>query len=246
MHHQSQWLLCQGIRRVWNRFLEAWRSLDVTTWKRWLYTLTIGWIASGLLAFLLALLGQQLSTAGFFDQEPALLRWLTDTSPLSFETAMYLGVVGDSLFLFTLVPAAALLAVWLGQPLRALSILASLMMTDVVVFVSWQTWNRARPDILYEGLAAPGLHSFPSGHTVQAIVVYGLLAYFWISAAQHWGERGLALLMYFVIVINVIVTRLELGTHWPSDIVAAFPLGIIWLFTLILALRQASQHEANH
>src|SRR5690606_3763008 len=137
------------------QFRTAWKRLEPDVWKTWLITLTIGWIASGLLAFLLALAGQTLAEGGYLDNDPAWLRRITETSPITFDAAMYLGVIGDSLYLFALVPAAALLATWLGRPLRALSILASLLMTDLVVFVAWQTWNRARPDIIQNGIAAP-------------------------------------------------------------------------------------------
>lgn len=239
MPKDRSWLLLWGSRRTLEQFRTAWKRLEPHVWKTWLITLTIGWIASGLLAFLLALAGQTLAEGGYLDNDPAWLRRITETSPITFDAAMYLGVIGDSLYLFVLVPAAALLATWLGRPLRALSILASLLMTDLVVFVAWQTWNRARPDIIQNGTAAPPLHSFPSGHTVQAIVVYGLFAYFWMRATRRWGERLLALFLYLLIIATVILTRLELGTHWPSDIVAAIPIGGVWLASLIFALWRA-------
>ncbi len=239
MSKESNWLLMQGIRWTVRRFRYEWGKLPDQAWKRWLVTLTIGWVTAGLLAFLVAIGAERLSGVGLFARDPDLLRQIAAASPLSFASAMYLGVIGDSPFLFVLVPAAALVALWRGYPLRALSILATLFLTDIVVFVAWQTWNRARPDILYDGIAAPGLHSFPSGHMVQAIAVYGFLIYLWFDATHNWGERILAVLLCLLIWVDVGVTRLELGTHWPTDVLAAIPLGLVWLATLILALRQA-------
>ncbi|MBX2997364.1 MAG: phosphatase PAP2 family protein [Caldilineaceae bacterium] len=233
----SNWWVTRGRRKLWRRFRADWRQIPYERRKRWFTIAGIGWLLIALVSVGLTLFARQLSENGALDGDAALLLWLVDRSPLSFEYALYLGVIGDTVFIFLMAPAAALLAIGLGYPLRAITILAALFGATALVGVGWLLWDRARPDIIYDGVASPSFHSFPSGHTTQAIAVYGILTYFWISASRHWGERILAGVIYLLILLIVTFSRLELGAHWPSDIVAAIPLGVFWLITLILALR---------
>ena len=59
-----------------------------------------------------------------------------------------------------------------------------------------------RPDLVAGGIAAPGLHSFPSGHAVLTVAVYGLVAYLWARASCSWLER------FFAIGICIVWTAL--------------------------------------
>lgn len=235
----SNWWVTRKRRQLWQRFRADWEQIPYERRKRWFAVAGMGWLVAALLSVTLTLLARRLSNSGALDREEALLRWLVDVSPLSFEYALYLGVIGDTVFIFLLAPAAALLAIGLGRPLRAVTILAALFGATLFVGIGWFLWDRARPDIINGGVAAPSFHSFPSGHTVQAIALYGIFTYFWISASRHWGERILASALYFFVLLIITFSRFELGAHWPSDILAAIPLGVLWLSTLILALRRS-------
>lgn len=235
----DEWALAAGVRKSVARFKVGWDQMPAQKWKTWLITLTIGWILSGILAYLLAITARRLEELGYFAFDERILIELADVVPLSFTSSLYVGVVGDTLYLIVFIVSLALLAIWRLQPLIGLSILATFFMTDIVVFVSWQTWNRARPALLYDGLASPGLHSFPSGHTVQAIVVYGFLAYLWIRQTHVITEKVFAVAFSTLIIIMIALSRLELGVHWPTDVIGALPVGLAWLASLIIALRRA-------
>lgn len=84
-------------------------------------------------------------------------------------------------------------------------------------------FQRARPTIftpLYEATS----YSFPSGHTLTAVGLYGFLAILlWRS-----GRRGLAVAS--VLWAGLVgVSRIYLGVHYPSDVLASFAVGAIWL-----------------
>jgi membrane-associated phospholipid phosphatase len=109
----------------------------------------------------------------------------------------------------------------------------------VVLWAGWLLWGRARPDLVAGGIAAPGLHSFPSGHILHTVAVYGFLAYLWCRATSSWAERALVVILYLAFNLAVAVARLVLGAHWPSDTLAGALIGLVWLLVGIVALRRA-------
>jgi undecaprenyl-diphosphatase len=106
-------------------------------------------------------------------------------------------------------------------------------------------WNRDRPDLIANGIAAPGLHSFPSGHALVIITVYGLMAFLWWRAAHHVVEKGVAIAAFMVWIGMVSMARLVLGAHWLTDILASYLIGLTWLTVLIVALSQAEAAQKH-
>jgi membrane-associated phospholipid phosphatase len=69
---------------------------------------------------------------------------------------------------------------------------------------------------------------FPSGHTANAVVTWGVLAYLaTTSRARRWGSVGSALLA-----LGVGATTVYLGTHWVSDVLLGWAAGLLILLAL--------------
>jgi len=67
-------------------------------------------------------------------------------------------------------------------------------------------------------------YSFPIGHTLAAIAYYGLLA----LVLWPWERRGWAMLAGLEVPL-VALSRVYLGAHYPSDVLASLAIGTIWL-----------------
>ena len=79
-------------------------------------------------------------------------------------------------------------------------------------------------------LRSTGPHnSFPSGHMVRTVVVYGLLAFVIRRLAPWPWVRVLVIPSAIVIIVVVAFDRLYLGVHWESDVVSGLLLGAIAL-----------------
>lgn len=96
-------------------------------------------------------------------------------------------------------------------------------------------FHRHRPSFENAFLIFQG-YSFPSGHTMAATLLYGLLAVFAVLAFDAWRRRARAVLAAFVMVLLVGFSRVYLGAHYLSDVLGAFAAGLAWLALCLTAV----------
>lgn len=104
-------------------------------------------------------------------------------------------------------------------------------------------FQRARPEI--HPLITETGYSFPSGHSMTAIVFYGMLAYLLMLFFEKSFAKIITLLGFAALIITIGVSRIYLGVHYPSDVLAGFSAGGAWLFMCILALRLIVNKRQN-
>jgi len=79
-------------------------------------------------------------------------------------------------------------------------------------------------------------YSFPSGHTAAATVFYGLLACYLVRRTQAWRVRVLIVAGAVAMVMLVALSRMYLGVHYLSDVLAAAAEGAAWLAICVTAV----------
>ncbi|GAA4557903.1 phosphatase PAP2 family protein [Planotetraspora kaengkrachanensis] len=122
--------------------------------------------------------------------------------------------------------AVAAFAVWLlrrGAPRLAVWALTTVTVGGLLGLALKVVVARARPSLPDPVALAPG-ESFPSGHAVNVTLGAGVIVLLVLPMLPPWGRRVAWALASFV-VLSVGYTRIALGVHWVSDVVAGTVLG---------------------
>jgi membrane protein DedA with SNARE-associated domain/membrane-associated phospholipid phosphatase len=110
---------------------------------------------------------------------------------------------------------------------------------QALVWILKITLERTRPNAMYNGADQ---YSFPSGHAASSIVLYGFLA-FLLAHGQKRGARVTITLLAAGLAGLIAFSRLYLGAHWLSDVLASLSLGTAWVALLSMAYLQHAGAE---
>lgn len=114
------------------------------------------------------------------------------------------------------------------------------MLLNVLLKYAYQ---RARPSF-EEPLLTLSTYSFPSGHAAAATLLYGVIACYLVMTSRRWSRRVLAMLGAVLMVLLVGTSRVYLGVHYPSDILAAVVESCGWLAVCITSLSTLRRRRA--
>ena len=105
------------------------------------------------------------------------------------------------------------------------------------------TFQRPRPRF-DDPLLTLSTFSFPSGHASGAVLFYGMLAAYLVCLSRNWSVRALTILGALAMVALVAFTRVYLGMHFLSDVLAAMAVSSAWLSICITAMSTLRRRHA--
>lgn len=76
-------------------------------------------------------------------------------------------------------------------------------------------------------------YSFPSGHSMVSMAVYGLLIYFIYKKIEDKFLKWFLTVLISILIILIGISRIYLGVHFASDVLCGFILSLIWLILFI-------------
>lgn len=160
----------------------------------------------------------------------------------SFSTAGFIQVMkvftffGSSYFLL---PAYLILVGYFfvkRKPAYTIDIAIIAISSTALMQLLKRIFHRQRPNLpIIKGLTS---YSFPSGHALSAFIFCSILVFIVRNGAWKHAYKWIAsvLLMLFALLIGV--SRIALKVHYPTDVIASYCLGIVWVILSFYLLKK--------
>lgn len=144
--------------------------------------------------------------------------------------------IGSTLFLFILGTIVFIIFYRLKRH-RAAVIFALTTLGAGLLLVSLKyAFKRTRPEPFFETIL-PASYSFPSGHSLGSFCFYLALAAIIAPRVNNRLIKTLIWLSAVLIVLLIGISRIYLGVHYPSDVIAGYAVGLIWVITIAVGDR---------
>jgi undecaprenyl-diphosphatase len=168
-----------------------------------------------------------------FDQ--GLLEWLrSNRSDWMDRIALELTTLGSGVVLCASGILVSVLLWHLGRKRHVALVWLAAAGAFVLSFAMKLAFGRPRPEI--EGIVQLGTPSFPSGHALNAMVFYTVIAFVvGRVVGSGWGRTVVYAFGVFVVAV-VGWTRIYLGVHYPSDVGAGYAVGYAWAVLCVVAM----------
>ena len=191
---------------------------------RWL----IGYL---LILIMLAWLCTEVWEKEVFSLDRSLLLWIHQfANPLLDRIMLFVTALGDPAMVITIFISTV---VWLRMKRRSsdgirfvIVCVGGLLINQIMKLF----FAKPRPE-LWARLISEHSFSFPSGHAVGSMIVYGFIAY--ILARELPIYQRYIYAIASILIITIGFSRLYLGVHYPTDIIAGYGVGILWLTTCL-------------
>jgi undecaprenyl-diphosphatase len=188
-------------------------------------------LAATLALGLLTLLFHRLPDLGSFDHRLQLVLHSHATPALTciMLAFTWLGAIK------TWAPAVCLAVAWLAwrRHLHSAAILTLAMSGALVMNVTLKLhFERPRPQLPWS-IGDEHTWSFPSGHALFAVTLYGIAAHLILRQRHSRRDRLAVLLPATLLPLLIGLSRIYLGEHYPTDILAGYLTGVLWLTAVI-------------
>jgi undecaprenyl-diphosphatase len=191
-----------------------------------------GWLAALLSLFLFAKLASEMregETVGF---DNGVRGWVHQfASPGMTQAMTFISLLGYDILLAELV-IAILIFLRIGWRRAAIWLSVTMVGSVLLDLTLKHVFHRPRP-VPYFG-DAPHSYSFPSGHALASFCFYGVLAGLIVDRAERLSVRVAVGVLAAVLVLGIGISRIYLGVHYPSDVVAGYIAAAMWVGTMLV------------
>jgi undecaprenyl-diphosphatase len=170
--------------------------------------------------------------------------------PVLHEVARDITALGGIFILGSLTGMTAAFLALDGKRRMALFVLGCVVSGVLVSAGLKELFQRPRPDLVPHGsyVSSP---SFPSGHSMMSAVTYLALGALLARSQERRRLKAFFLLSAGLLTFVVGLSRVYLGVHWPSDVLAGWTAGAVWALVCWLAARRLQvahtiEREAEH
>ncbi len=208
--------------------------------------LTIGTLSTFIFIFIFyGILREYLEHDPIFHADQSILNFIVAHRNLSFSHFMlFITYLGQAQIIILGVAFVSIILILLRRRYYLYSLLVSVAGGQAFVWIIKNIIERSRPPIT-SALVSESSFSFPSGHSFIAISFYGLLSYIVIHLIKNKTLRIIVGIISPLLIILIGFSRIYLGVHWASDVIASYASGLAWVSILITAAKIKNPETKN-
>jgi|GEM_PF-2788057 len=176
--------------------------------------------------------------------DDAVLQWVADRQdPAWVEVALDVTALGNTLTVAIVVACVAAF-LWLdGRRLDVAVLVVGGVTGRLATEFLKALFDRPRPEILEWGTHVTAA-ALPSAHAVSATLAYGAIAYLAGGRAGP-GLRGVLWVVASIAIVAVSASRVYLGVHYPTDVIAGVTMGALWMTFALSALPACARQTSG-
>jgi undecaprenyl-diphosphatase len=201
--------------------------------------LIVGLVCAVVSLVLFAALAEEMLEGETRQFDTAVRQFVHSRSSVPLTAAMkFVTFLGSPLFVW-IAAISGCIALWFtGQPRKALLIAITVIGGGLLLWVLKLSFHRQRPEPFFD-IHLPASYSFPSGHALLSFCLYGAgAALFSADLKKRWVRiaiwTGAA-----VLVLSIGLSRIYLGVHYPSDVLAGYLGAVVWVLGVAIAHRNS-------
>ena len=227
--------IAQSMRDLVKKFIKALPKWARSRLLPLLLTIRVGGLIIAALAMWgFADLAEEILEKESFAFDRAILLALKQLhTPLLDQIMLWLTFMGEPSLLTVICFIIGCLLLFYGKRSQATTLIIAALGAGGLNYLLKILFARARPQ-LWERTVDVRFYSFPSGHAMVSMVIYGVIGYLLATTFPKW--RGLIISATAILILGIGFTRLYLGVHWPTDVIAGYAAGIVWLVACIFSL----------
>lgn len=135
--------------------------------------------------------------------------------------------IGGTITLITLAGVSLLISIIKHKKEIGIAIVANLSISALLNTVLKHIIQRDRP-IGYRLIDETG-YSFPSGHSMNSMAFYGFMIYLIYKFVKNKYIKYIAITILSILIVSIGISRIYLGVHYTSDVIAGFLVSISYL-----------------
>lgn len=180
---------------------------------------------------------------GTIDRDVAI--WLhAQATPSGSRLMFFVSDLGAPLTVMAMTSVLAILLLWKRQRAQLLLLVLAIPGGALLNVIMKHLIHRDRP-IFEDPIQTLTSYSFPSGHAMGSTVFFGTLAAIVIWQVRDRRLCGLAIAIAGLFVALICFSRIYLGVHYLSDVIAGFLAGVIWLSACLFAVAALRRRDSK-
>lgn len=197
--------------------------------------LIIGFVVAGIAGWLFTELAEAVQAGATLGLDDAALRWMAaHQSQLATTAALEVTALGTGTVVMMMTLVAGMFLALNDKRVSATLLIVATAGGMALNLLLKLHYHRPRPHIFpWETHVVSS--SFPSGHAMNAIIVYGTIAYIAAHLTGRRSARAVSQTLAAIIIVAICASRVYLGVHYPSDVVGGAIIGMAWAVFCITA-----------